>query len=71
MIKKNRDGLPLIPAGSCRDFFMHIEEKDLQEAHNLLEGQLKGVADVVLVKDLLSDHFLGKRPPSKRLKDRV
>ncbi len=71
MIKKNREGLPLIPAGSCRDFFMHIEEKDLQEAQNLLQGQLKGAAEVVLVEDLLKQHFFGRGSPSKRLKDRV
>ncbi len=59
MVKKNRNGAPLVPAGSCRDFFLHIEEEHLDEAHGLLEKKLKGIADVVYTKELLADHFLG------------
>ncbi len=71
MVKNNRQGLPLVPAGSCRDFFLHIEEDCLPEAQKLLEGELKGVADVVLVKTLLDERFFGSRAPSKRLKERI
>lgn len=71
MIKKNQNGLPLVPAGSCRDFFMHIEEGYLVEAKRLLEDRLKGRADVVCVSDLLSDKFFGSRPVSQRLIDRL
>jgi predicted AlkP superfamily pyrophosphatase or phosphodiesterase len=71
MVKKNRKGLPLVPAGSCRDFFMHIEKENLLEAQRLLEKQLKGVADVILVEELLTQHFFGNKPPSKRLKERI
>lgn len=71
MIKKNRNGLPLVPAGSCRDFFMHLEENHLQEAQALLERHLQGVADVVRVEELLSQNFFGSKPVSQRLKDRI
>lgn len=71
MIKKNRDGLLLVPAGSCRDFFMHIEEESLMDAQKLLESQLKGKADVICVSELLSDQFFGSQPVSQRLIDRV
>lgn len=71
MVKKNRNGLPLVPAGSCRDFFMHIEVGKLEEAQALLEKQLKGVADVVLVQELLRQNFFGSKPASKRLKERI
>ena len=71
MIKKNRNGLPLIPAGSCRDFFLHVEEDRLQEAQSLLEKQLQGIADVVPIEELLSQNFFGSKPVSKRLRDRV
>jgi hypothetical protein len=71
MVKKNRNGLPLVPAGSCRDFFLHIREESLKEAQGLLDKQLTGVADVVLVQELLDQNFFGSKPPSKRLKDRV
>jgi hypothetical protein len=71
MVKKNRSGQPLVPAGSCRDFFLHIEEPFLKEAHRLLEVQLKGVADVVPVELLIKEGFFGRKPPSKRFKERV
>jgi hypothetical protein len=71
MIKKNRQGSPLVPAGSCRDFFMHIETPFLYEAQGILKDQLKGIADVVLTEELLSGGFFGDKTPSKRLKDRV
>ncbi len=71
MVMKNRDGLPLVPAGSCRDFFLHIDAKRLTEAQTLLEKQLCGVADVILVQELLAQNFFGSKPPSKRLKDRI
>jgi hypothetical protein len=71
MIKKNRTGSLLVPAGSCRDFFMHIEEEYLGEAQAILKKQLKGVADVVKVSELLSEGFFGSKPPSQRLKERI
>ncbi len=71
MVKKNRAGQPLIPAGSCRDFFLHIEKEYLKEAQHLLDKELKGVADVVFVEELLSQGFFGSKAPHKRLKERV
>lgn len=71
MIKKNRNGLPLVPAGSCRDFFLHLEKEYLGEAQGLLKEKLKGVADVVFTDELLSSGFFGAKTPSKRLKDRI
>ncbi len=71
MVKKNRAREPLVPAGSCRDFFLHIENAYLEEAQRLLSGKLKGVADVVFTDQLLSEGFFGLKAPSKRLKDRI
>lgn len=71
MIKTNKAKKPLVPAGSCRDFFLHLEDKYLDEAHGKLEKQLKGVADVVYVEELLKDGFFGSKAPSKRLKERI
>ncbi len=71
MVKKNQKGMPLVPAGSCRDFFLHIEKKSLDQAQTILKKELKGIADVILTEELLSEGFFGSKPPSKRLKDRV
>lgn len=71
MVKKNRLGSPLVPAGSCRDFFLHLEDQHLATAQSGLKKKLKGLADVVLVKELLEQGFFGIKPPSKRLKERI
>ena len=71
MVKKDRNGELLVPAGSCRDFFLHILEDSIDEALNLLKIKLKGIADVILTKDLISEGFFGAKPPLKRLKERV
>ncbi len=71
MVKKNRAGHPLVPAGSCRDFFLHLEEQHLETAQKTLKKKLKGIADVVLVEQLLKEKFFGNKSPSKRLKDRI
>lgn len=71
MVKKNRLGKPLVPAGSCRDFFLHLEKPFIEEAQRTLQKLLKGVADVVFVQDLLDEGFLGNKAPSKRLKERI
>lgn len=71
MVKKNRNGMPLVPAGSCRDFFLHIESRYLDEAQGLLQDKLKGIADVVFTDTLLNAGFFGEKPPSKRLKERI
>jgi hypothetical protein len=70
-VKKNRSGLPLVPAGSCRDFFLHIEEDQLRATQDLLKAQLHSVAEVVLVQELVDLGFFGSAPVSQRLLDRV
>jgi len=71
MLQKNKAGVPLLPAGSPRDFFLHIEEPYLQEAQMKLQQKLKGIADVHLIEPLLKQGFFGKKPASQRLKERV
>ena len=71
MVQKNRAGMPLVPAGSCRDFFLHLEKEHLKTAHNALKKKLKGVAEVVPTEELMQKGFFGKGAPSKRLKERI
>lgn len=71
LLTTNRQGQPLVPAGSCRDFFLHIQDAHLQEAETMLQDALKDKADVIRVETLLSQGFFGKKPPSKRLKERI
>ncbi len=69
--KVNRQGKPLVPAGSCRDFFLHIKEDKLLQVHRFLSEQLQGKAEVFQVSDLIDRGFFGAAPVSERFLERV
>src|SRR5258708_25859608 len=71
MIKVNRQGDLLVPAGSARDMFLYILDERLDEAHALLAQQLAGHADVCYVRDLIEQGMFGPRPPSETFLKRV
>lgn len=64
MLQKNKTGKPIVPAGSCRDFFLHVEERVLSEAESLLKEQLASIAEVHRVETLIKAGFFGFAPPS-------
>ena len=70
-IKRNHKGELLVPAGSPRDFFLHIKDEYINEVVDLLRNALKGHAEVYPVKQLIDDHFFGLEAPSQRFLDRV
>ncbi len=71
LTKKNRSGKLIVPAGSCRDFFLHIEEEKLDEARHLLTGYLQDQALIVSTSELIAKGFFGTRPVEKRFLERV
>lgn len=62
MLKTNRRGEVLVPAGSPRDPFLYVRDERLDEAHAFLAKQLEGYADVVKTSDLLRAGYFGKLP---------
>lgn len=68
-IQVNRQNQLIAPAGSNRDFFLHIQEDKLQDTHRYLAEQLRGKAEVYLVSELIQQGFFGT--PSPRLLERV
>jgi len=64
-------GRPRVPAGSCRDMFLHIREERLEEARVRLQERLAGRAEVQLVRDLIAEGFFGSAPPSRAFLSRV
>jgi hypothetical protein len=70
-LKRNRDGRLLAPAGSCRDFFLHIQEERLGEAKEVLQELLKEKARVVFTEELIQQRFFGERAPSEKFLNRV
>lgn len=58
-LKTDRQGKPLVPAGSPRDFFLYIQEGMVEEAHRFLAARLPGKAEVCKVADLIQAGYFG------------
>ncbi|MGE5461868.1 MAG: alkaline phosphatase family protein [Syntrophothermus sp.] len=69
-LKKNRKGQLLVPAGSARDMFLHIQDEMLEEAQSFLASRLEGKADVVRVESLIESGYFGPEI-SARFRERV
>lgn len=59
MLKTSATGQPLVPAGSNRDFFLHVRPGQLDAACSLLERHLEGRALVTPVAKLIEQGFFG------------
>lgn len=59
LIKTNRRGDKLVPAGSLRDMFLYIRPECVDEAHALLIEACEGRADVRFVRDLVAEGYFG------------
>jgi predicted AlkP superfamily pyrophosphatase or phosphodiesterase len=70
-LKTNRAGELLVPAGSCRDMFLYINDGLLDEAQAFLARGLEGKADVVRVQTLIEQGYFGAQPVSDTFKSRV
>lgn len=69
--KRNRNEEIIAPAGSCRDFFLHIKEAYRKEAKEQLSEILKKRAIVCEIEELIEEGFFGETAPSKTFLDRV
>lgn len=70
-IKKNRAGKLIVPAGSCRDFFLHLEESTIDEAEALLRKHLSKSMAIYRTEELIRRGFFGQNPPSAAFLSRV
>ncbi|MGR3973223.1 MAG: alkaline phosphatase family protein [Candidatus Rhabdochlamydia sp.] len=59
-------GKVLAPSGSSRDLFLHVKEGYEDQVIDLLQNELKGVAAVLAVKELIKGNFFGTAPLSER-----
>ncbi len=71
LLRTDRGGRLLVPAGSARDFFLYVADDRLDEAHALLARQLKGRAQVCRTADLIEAGLFGPPPMSTRFLERV
>jgi hypothetical protein len=58
-LRTDRQGLPIVPAGSPRDFFLYIQDGMLDEAQAFLAARLEGRAEVRKVAELADDGYFG------------
>ena len=70
-LQETASGKKCVPAGSCRDFFLHCFPERVEELQSILQKKLNGKADVVQVDRLLKEGFFGKEIPSRRLEERI
>jgi predicted AlkP superfamily pyrophosphatase or phosphodiesterase len=70
-LQRNKQGGFLAPAGSCRDFFLHLQEVHREEAILKLREFLKGKAEVYPIEDLIDEGFFGTSDVSQTFLDRV
>lgn len=70
MLRKNKIGQTLAPAGLPRDLFLHVEEKCLEEVKIILEKKIKD-AKVFKTSDLIKLGIFGDLVPSKGFLKRV
>ncbi|MEM5847232.1 MAG: alkaline phosphatase family protein [Candidatus Aenigmatarchaeota archaeon] len=66
-----KNGKPILPTGSPRDVFLHIEESKLEETYNFLSEKLKEKAKVVKTEEAIREGLLGIGKPKKEFYERV
>lgn len=71
LLKRNRSDRLIVPAGSPRDMFLHIEEGRMDEAVSLLNRALNGRADICRTDALMAEGYFGSMPPSAELLSRI
>ena len=64
-------GRPKVPAGSPRDFFLHLREEFFDEALSAIRDALAGTAAVRPVRELVAAGYFGDAPPAQRFLERV
>jgi predicted AlkP superfamily pyrophosphatase or phosphodiesterase len=71
LIRRNRRGEFIAPAGSSRDMFLHIQEGHLDEACGILKSLLHDRAEIYRTDDLIEQGFFGATAPSAAFLSRV
>jgi hypothetical protein len=70
ILKTNRKGQLLVPAGSARDMFLYVKDDRLDEAQSILSTGLEGKADVIKTESLIDNGYFGA-DVSSRFRERV
>lgn len=71
LLRRNRQGELIVPAGSPRDMFLHIKEEHTNEACEMLREKLRGRAEIHKTNDLIEQGFFGSTTPSSAFMGRI
>ncbi|MBU6349605.1 MAG: alkaline phosphatase family protein [Chloroflexi bacterium] len=71
LLRTNRRGEFLAPAGSCRDFFVHARPEALDEAHAVLSNLVGERGEVHLLETLIDEGFFGPSAVSATFRGRA
>lgn len=71
LLQKTQQGHLIVPAGSCRDFFLHVYPEKIEIALSLLRKHLEGIAGVYPTSELIQQGFFGSKPCSEVFLKRV
>jgi len=71
LLRTNRRGEILAPAGSCRDFFVHAHEEHLDEAQERLSRIVGERGEVRRVDEMIEQGYFGPAPVSETFRARV
>jgi predicted AlkP superfamily pyrophosphatase or phosphodiesterase len=58
-LRRDERGGLIVPAGSCRDFFLYIQPGRVDEAQAFLASRLEGLAEVRRVEQMASEGWFG------------
>ncbi|MFN3980719.1 MAG: alkaline phosphatase family protein [Caldilinea sp.] len=71
LLRTNRRGEFLAPAGSCRDFFVHAHDEHLEEAQTVLARIVGERGEVRRVDEMIEQGYFGPGPVSDAFRARV
>lgn len=60
-LKTTKQGKPIVPAGSCRDMFLHVKEDSIKVLSKILIHKLEGKAEIFESEELIQAGFFGKK----------
>ena len=69
--QKGRKGRPILPTGSPRDVFLHIEPSELGEIYDYLGKKLGKIAKIMKTDEAIEAGLFGTGKPKKEFYDRV
>jgi hypothetical protein len=69
--QKSKRKKPILPTGSPRDVFLHINQNELEKMHSFLSNKLKEKAQVVKTEEAIRMGLFGSGKPRKEFYDRV